>query len=75
MSTIREPNYWPAVAMAVENDFGTISEGKWVDRTALKYCNLQSHKNEPYNNPNRLINFLYLSRLTDLIGSLCTTGN
>lgn len=36
MYTIRAATYWPAVAMGVEKDFGTISEGKFADIIAVK---------------------------------------
>lgn len=36
MYTIRAATYWPAVAMGVEKDFGTISEGKYADIIAVK---------------------------------------
>ncbi|MCK6616780.1 MAG: amidohydrolase family protein [Cyclobacteriaceae bacterium] len=36
MYTIRAATYWPAVAMGVERDFGTISEGKYADIIAVK---------------------------------------
>lgn len=34
--TIRAATYWPAVAMGVEKDYGTISEGKFADIIAVK---------------------------------------
>lgn len=36
MYTIRAATYWPAVAMGVEKDFGSISEGKYADIIAVK---------------------------------------
>lgn len=36
MYTLRAATYWPAVAMGVEKDFGTISEGKYADIIAVK---------------------------------------
>lgn len=36
MYTIRAATYWPAVAMGVEKDFGTVSEGKFADIIAVK---------------------------------------
>ena len=36
MYAIRGATYWPAVAMGVEKDFGTISEGEYADVIALK---------------------------------------
>jgi len=36
MYAIRAATYWPAVAMGVEKDFGTISEGKYADIIAVK---------------------------------------
>lgn len=43
--TIKAATYWPAVAMKVEKDYGTISEGKFADIIAvrgdvLRYINL-----------------------------------
>jgi imidazolonepropionase-like amidohydrolase len=43
--TIKAATYWPAVAMKVEKDYGTISEGKYADIIAvrgdvLRYINL-----------------------------------
>ncbi len=35
MYTIRAATYWPAVAMKVEKDFGSISEGKYADIIAV----------------------------------------
>lgn len=29
--TIKAATYWPAVAMKVDKDYGTISEGKYAD--------------------------------------------
>jgi imidazolonepropionase-like amidohydrolase len=45
METIRAATYWPAVAMKVDNDYGTISPGKKADIIAvtgdvLRYINL-----------------------------------
>lgn len=45
MYAIRAATYWPAVAMKVEKDVGTVSEGKYADIIAvrgdvLKYINL-----------------------------------
>lgn len=36
MYTIRAATYWPAVAMGVEKDFGTIAEGKYADIICVK---------------------------------------
>jgi imidazolonepropionase-like amidohydrolase len=36
MLTIRAATYWPAVAMKVEKDYGTISEGKYADIIAVR---------------------------------------
>jgi imidazolonepropionase-like amidohydrolase len=36
MLTIRAATYWPAVAMKVEKDYGTISESKYADIIAVK---------------------------------------
>jgi imidazolonepropionase-like amidohydrolase len=36
MATIRAATYWPAVAMKVEKDYGTISEGKCADIIAVR---------------------------------------
>jgi len=36
MVTIRAATYWPAVAMKVEKDYGTISEGKYADIIAVR---------------------------------------
>lgn len=36
MYTIRAATYWPSVAMGVDKDFGTISEGKFADIIAVK---------------------------------------
>ncbi len=36
MYTIRAATYWPAVAMGVEKDFGTVSEDKYADIIAVK---------------------------------------
>ena len=36
MLTIRAATYWPAVAMNVEKDYGTISEGKYADIIAVR---------------------------------------
>jgi imidazolonepropionase-like amidohydrolase len=36
MQTIRAATYWPAVAMKVEKDYGTITEGKFADIIAVK---------------------------------------
>lgn len=33
---IRIANYWPAAAMKVEKDYGTISEGKYADIIAVR---------------------------------------
>jgi imidazolonepropionase-like amidohydrolase len=43
--TIKAATYWPSVAMKVEKDYGTISEGKYADIIAvrgdvLRYINL-----------------------------------
>jgi imidazolonepropionase-like amidohydrolase len=34
--TIRAATYWPSVAMGVDKDFGTITEGKFADIVAVK---------------------------------------
>jgi imidazolonepropionase-like amidohydrolase len=36
MLTLRAATYWPAVAMKVEKDYGTISEGKYADVIAVR---------------------------------------
>jgi imidazolonepropionase-like amidohydrolase len=36
MYTIRCATYWPAKLMGVENEYGTISEGKYADIIAVK---------------------------------------
>ncbi|MCU0395626.1 MAG: amidohydrolase family protein [Chitinophagaceae bacterium] len=36
MYAIRAATYWPAVAMGVEKDYGTIAEGKFADIIAVK---------------------------------------
>lgn len=36
MYTIRAATYWPAVAMGVDKDFGSISEGKYADIIAVR---------------------------------------
>ena len=36
MYAIRAATYWPSVAMKVEKDFGTISEGKYADIIAVR---------------------------------------
>ncbi len=36
MLAIRAATYWPAVAMGVEKDYGTIAEGKYADIIAVK---------------------------------------
>ena len=36
MQAIRAATYWPAVAMKVEKDYGTVSEGKYADLIAVK---------------------------------------
>ncbi len=36
MLAIRAATYWPAVAMGVETDYGTIAEGKYADIIAVK---------------------------------------
>jgi imidazolonepropionase-like amidohydrolase len=36
MSAIRAATYWPAVFMKVDNDYGTIQEGKYADIIAVK---------------------------------------
>jgi imidazolonepropionase-like amidohydrolase len=36
MLTIRAATYWPAVAMKVEKDYGTVSEGKYADIIAVR---------------------------------------
>ena len=45
MTALRAATYWPAVAMKVDRDYGTISEGKFADIIAvrgdvLRYINL-----------------------------------
>ena len=45
MEAIRAATYWPAVAMKVDRDVGTVSEGKYADIIAvrgdvLRYINL-----------------------------------
>jgi imidazolonepropionase-like amidohydrolase len=36
MYAIRAGTYWPSVAMGVDKDFGTVSEGKYADIVAVK---------------------------------------
>ncbi|MFM9075219.1 MAG: amidohydrolase family protein, partial [Bacteroidota bacterium] len=36
MYALRAATYWPAVAMGVDKDFGTITEGKFADIIAVK---------------------------------------
>ena len=36
MYAIRAATYWPAVAMGVDKDFGTVTEGKYADVIAVK---------------------------------------
>ncbi len=36
MYTIRAATYWPSVALGVDKDFGTVSEGKYADIIAVK---------------------------------------
>lgn len=36
MEAIRAATYWPAVAMKVDKDYGTVSEGKYADIIAVK---------------------------------------
>ena len=36
MFTIRAATYWPAVAMKVDKDVGTVSEGKYADIIAVR---------------------------------------
>jgi imidazolonepropionase-like amidohydrolase len=36
MLTIRAATYWPAVAMKVEKDYGTVTEGKYADVIAVR---------------------------------------
>jgi imidazolonepropionase-like amidohydrolase len=36
MFAIRAATYWPAVAMRVERDVGTVTEGKYADVIAVK---------------------------------------
>ncbi|MBA4137881.1 MAG: Xaa-Pro dipeptidase [Opitutus sp.] len=48
MDTIRAATYWPAVAMKVDRDYGTIQSGKFADIIAVKgdvlrYINLLQH--------------------------------
>jgi imidazolonepropionase-like amidohydrolase len=35
MYTIKAATYWPAVMMKADNDYGTISEGKYADIIAV----------------------------------------
>jgi imidazolonepropionase-like amidohydrolase len=48
MEAIRAATYWPAVAMKVDKDYGTISEGKYADIIAVRgdvvrYVSLLQH--------------------------------
>lgn len=36
MLTIKAATYWPAVSMRVEQDYGTVSEGKYADIIAVR---------------------------------------
>ena len=36
MTAIRAATYWPAVAMKVDRDYGTIAEGKYADIIAVR---------------------------------------
>ncbi|HEY0809829.1 MAG TPA: amidohydrolase family protein, partial [Longimicrobiales bacterium] len=36
MTAIRAATYWPAVAMKVDRDYGTIAEGKFADIIAVR---------------------------------------
>jgi imidazolonepropionase-like amidohydrolase len=36
MYAIKAATYWPAVAMKVDKDYGTITEGKYADIIAVK---------------------------------------
>jgi imidazolonepropionase-like amidohydrolase len=36
MTAIRAATYWPSVAMRVDRDVGTISEGKYADIIAVR---------------------------------------
>ena len=36
LQAIRAATYWPAVAMKVEKDYGTVSEGKYADLVAVR---------------------------------------
>ena len=36
MYAIKAATYWPALAMRVDKDYGTISEGKYADIIAVK---------------------------------------
>jgi imidazolonepropionase-like amidohydrolase len=36
MTTIRAATYWPAVQMKVDNDYGSVTEGKFADIIAVK---------------------------------------
>lgn len=36
MYTLRAATYWPSVAMGVDKDFGTVTEGKYADIIAVK---------------------------------------
>ena len=36
MYAIRAATYWPSVAMGVDNQYGTVSEGKYADIIAVK---------------------------------------
>jgi len=36
MYTIRAATYWPSVALGVDKDFGTVTEGKYADIIAVK---------------------------------------
>ena len=36
MQAIRAATYWPAVAMKVDQDYGTLTPGKWADVIAVR---------------------------------------
>jgi imidazolonepropionase-like amidohydrolase len=36
IDAIRAATYWPAVAMKVDKDYGTVTEGKYADIIAVK---------------------------------------
>ena len=50
MAAIRAATYWPAVQMKVDNDYGSVSEGKYADVIAVegdvvRYIDLLQHVN------------------------------